>query len=717
MKKTLIRTAILLLTVLMMFSSCKKKKGADGADGVDGRDGANGKSAYELAQAAGFEGTLEEWLVSLVGAKGEIGAEVTDISLLSSNGLTDTYQITFSNGATQTFDVKNGEVGVGITDISLDSTEGSKDTYVITLSDGSTKSFTITNGAKGDKGDTGADGKSAYDLAVEQGFKGDIKAWLLSLVGEKGDIGAEVSSVLKTETSGLTDTYTIVFSNGFASTFTVTNANSIVKIEKTASSGLTDIYTITMTDGTTFPFTVTNGAKGDKGDTGATGPKGDTGATGPKGDKGEQGAAGLTVEFRVNDGWLQWKYTNEEASAWKNLYETDGTPPPTGLVAVRLILNGGSLNGSAETIHVTSGTSIELPTPQKHGYTFMGWYANVNDEYAVPNEYRVHESTNLYAKWEAGAIITGTKIYNLNDFTKIKNNLGGTYVLMNDIDCEGLALPIIGESDTNSFRGIFEGQGYTISNYTVSPNRYMGLFGYSTGTIRNLNVSGFDYDIENANTSSSVFVGGIAGYNAGTIEKCSSVRGNIYISLTNERRGGLIAGESSGTIKNCFADGTVRIEQPNDVYNWAIAGGIVATNRGEISNCFVSATLYAYGYGRQYQYTGGTSNMGEAAIICGANEKSGVITNCVVMGSVLKGNHRVGDISGRSDGTITNCYKDTNTSIVQNSGTVYSYATAQSLSNMSKSAFYSVSLGWDSSIWNFNNIDISNGIYPTLKQN
>lgn len=42
----------------------------------------------------------------------------------------------------------------------------------------------------------------------------------------------------------------------------------IQRVEKTGTSGLVDTYTITYTDGTTTTFTVTNGAKGDPGDDG-----------------------------------------------------------------------------------------------------------------------------------------------------------------------------------------------------------------------------------------------------------------------------------------------------------------------------------------------------------------------------------------------------------------------------------------------------------------
>lgn len=47
------------------------------------------------------------------------------------------------------------------------------------------------NGADGQPGKDGKDGKSAYDLAVQEGFKGDLKAWLASLKGEQGPAGKD----------------------------------------------------------------------------------------------------------------------------------------------------------------------------------------------------------------------------------------------------------------------------------------------------------------------------------------------------------------------------------------------------------------------------------------------------------------------------------------------------------------------------------------------
>lgn len=93
-----------------------------------------------------------------------------------------------------------------------------------------------------------------------------------SIVGAKGATGNGIISIAKTGTSGLVDTYTITFTNGTTSTFTVTNGavgatgNGISSIAKTDTTGLVDTYTITFTNGTITTFTVTNGTKGQDGE-------------------------------------------------------------------------------------------------------------------------------------------------------------------------------------------------------------------------------------------------------------------------------------------------------------------------------------------------------------------------------------------------------------------------------------------------------------------
>ena len=177
---------------------------------VIGEKGDDGKSAYELAVESGYVGTLEEWLESLRGETGEGGKSAYEIAV--ENGFTGSeeewldslrgetgesgksaYEIAVEKGYTGTEEMwlaslvgASGKDGRGISDISLTSTVGNVDTYTITYTDGTTFSFLIRNGKdgkkgeKGDKGDTGEKGAKG-----DTGEKGDTGA-----TGDKGDTGA-----------------------------------------------------------------------------------------------------------------------------------------------------------------------------------------------------------------------------------------------------------------------------------------------------------------------------------------------------------------------------------------------------------------------------------------------------------------------------------------------------------------------------------------------
>ena len=245
-------------------------------NGPEGPQGPEGKSAYQLAVENGFVGTVAEWIASLQG--NGIGIERIEKTGTSDNGLIDTYTIYFTDGSTSTFTVNNGkdgtdgEDGRGIVSFEKTSSEGNIDTYTVAYTDGSTTTFTITNGS---------DGLSAYEIAVLNGFEGSEAEWIASLHGN----GIGVDHIEKISSDGLLDTYAIYYTDGTYYTFTVTNGArgetgaqgeqgeqgeqgvGIASIEKTGTSedGLTDTYTITYTDGTTATFTVVNGANGQDG--------------------------------------------------------------------------------------------------------------------------------------------------------------------------------------------------------------------------------------------------------------------------------------------------------------------------------------------------------------------------------------------------------------------------------------------------------------------
>lgn len=74
--------------------------------------------------------------------------------------------------------------------------------------------------------------------------------------------GNGIVKIEKTNTSVLTDTYTITYDNGSTTTYVVQNGRGIARIEKTGTVDLVDTYTITYNDNTTSTFTVTNGRIG-----------------------------------------------------------------------------------------------------------------------------------------------------------------------------------------------------------------------------------------------------------------------------------------------------------------------------------------------------------------------------------------------------------------------------------------------------------------------
>lgn len=80
----------------------------------------------------------------------------------------------------------------------------------------------------------------------------------------KGATGKGISSIEKTGTAGLIDTYTITYTEGPPTTFTVVNGKGIVEITGPERHGLVDTYTIVYNDGSPQTFDVTNGIDGNR---------------------------------------------------------------------------------------------------------------------------------------------------------------------------------------------------------------------------------------------------------------------------------------------------------------------------------------------------------------------------------------------------------------------------------------------------------------------
>jgi len=241
------------------------------------------------------------------------------------------------------------------------------------------------------------------------------------------------------------------------------------------------------------------------------------------------------------------------------------------------------LNNGAN-VDIIGGTISNVPGPDVSGVRGGRQVGGIR-EYAVFIELYaegIMESRASFKIWN----IPGMSINNTNQALEIKtaaelaamkNNLGGQYVLANDIAVTGEWTPV-GEYDagnTKSFRGKFYGNGHTITFNSDSSiggaanNR--GLFGYVQGpsasqpaVIRDLT---FEYDssaVINVSAGNSDYnIGGVAGYLKNTtVRNIITSGGNLAVNAAgagNFRLGGIAGYVENGFIANCRAGLNVKL--------------------------------------------------------------------------------------------------------------------------------------------------------------
>lgn len=106
-------------------------------------------------------------------------------------------------------------------------------------------------GAKGNPGQDGAGGKSAYAIAVEHGYEDSEEKWLLSLKGEKGDPGDRGLQGVPGEKGEKGDAG-VAGKDGFSPIANVVKDGSVITITITDKNGTT---TVTLTEGAAVDLT------------------------------------------------------------------------------------------------------------------------------------------------------------------------------------------------------------------------------------------------------------------------------------------------------------------------------------------------------------------------------------------------------------------------------------------------------------------------------
>jgi len=292
-------------------------------------------------------------------------------------------------------------------------------------------------------------------------------------------------------------------------------------------------------------------------------------------------------------------------------------------------------------------------------------------------------SIQAQAKYSGGSgtIEDPYQIADANDLLVLSadaNDYGASFVLTADINMEGqvFTAAIIatdyGIDYSTSFMGTFDGNGYKITNFTINGSSwYLGLFGISFGTIKNLGVE----DCIVNSSDNSRYVGDLVGLNYGSISNCYSMGS---ISGPGFPSGGLVGQNYGGNINNCYSTGMVNgsgglvgrndygsisnCYSTSDVNGMA---GLVAVNYGSISNCYSAGTvigtdtvggLVGIGYNISNCYsTGAVRGTSRVGGLIGIIHENGGISNCYSTGSV-SGTSEVGGLVGGNAGNVSNCY-------------------------------------------------------------
>lgn len=258
-------------------------------------------------------------------------------------------------------------------------------------------------------------------------------------------------------------------------------------------------------------------------------------------------------------------------------------------------------------------------------------------------------STTKVGSEEDPSVIT-----NIEELQAISDDEEGYYTLANDIDAAYSDFSTLFDGST-PFTGVFDGNGHKIINVTLGTSgsvlgiTYTGLFGYNSGTIKNLTIENYKTYCSNYNQ----YVAVVAGYNTGTLENVKVVNPEI--------------------VSNCTGTGTI------------YAGGLVGYNfeGSTITDCSVtglSLTVNA----KNTSYVGGLIGLNNAP---NSYERAQKISGCSAQGSinVTQANTNtsssykqlicaVGGLIGESGASLSNCYADT--AIAVTISKVSAYATS-----------------------------------------
>ena len=255
------------------------------------------------------------------------------------------------------------------------------------------------------------------------------------------------------------------------------------------------------------------------------------------------------------------------------------------------------------------------------GCTIGDWADGGGEEGAAEDlGYNYDNTTKTYTVYNADGLLAW------NEAAQKDKSINCT--LSADINMAGKEWTPIGTDENNSYNGIFDGNGNTITGLTVNQSEKYnaGLFGClgSGGKVQNLT-------LENVNISGTYYVGSVVGTNFGTVSGCTA-SGNI--TGTETLVGGVV-GWNKGTVTGCTASGNISGRRNT--------GGVVGENVGTVTACHATGD------------------------VTGTEEAAGGVVGWNYYGTVTACYHVIGDVTcprwagsvvgyNGGVGTVTACY-------------------------------------------------------------
>ena len=200
------------------------------------------------------------------------------------------------------------------------------------------------------------------------------------------------------------------------------------------------------------------------------------------------------------------------------------------------------------------------------------------------------------------------QVSSATELDSVRYDLNAYYVQTAHIDLKGINWTPIGmeteTSATQSFKGVFDGANFAISNLTIREKtepiyeQFYGLFAKNEGILKNIQLLDVDVAIDTHNIKKltsptprmpvgpiygGVFTSGLTGWDQGSIDNCT-VSGNIVNQLTkvSDRMyyvgytGGIVGYSTPKTlIKNCKNYANIKVSYDNKAGTNTTVGGIV----------------------------------------------------------------------------------------------------------------------------------------------